>query len=183
MLLVFLKIRGLTGFRAVAPEDFRWGVFAAALAVGALGGVIGHYLFGAVGSPLAGRIGRRVPPQDLRIIWGVAAVPVAVGFVVLVAFDVLLAGPEAYSEVAGDTLVTGWTAGSLALAVAIAGWSLYLFAQGVAVATGIGRGQSIMVMMLAGACLLFAAPAALLLVIGVVTLVGLVVDMVQAVSK
>lgn len=181
LLLVFLKVRSLTGFRAEAPDD--WGVFAAGFAVAALAGVLAHFVFPLGATPLLGRLGRRVAGRDLRLIAGVAALPAAIGFTLLVVVDVLIAGREAYSEISGDTLLTGWTAGSLALAVAAGAWSLYLFMQALALAAEIRLRRSIMVVVVAGAALLLAGPVAFFLIVGVVNLVGLLVEIFQAVSK
>ena len=182
LLLVFLKARSLAGF-PLAPEDFRWDSFAAFLAIGALAAVLAHFLFPLGATPTLGRLGRRVAGRDLRLMWGVAAIPAATGFLLLVVVDILLAGREAYSEISGDTLVTGWTAGSLALAVAIGAWSLYLFVQALALAAEIRPRRSIMVVLMAGISLLLAGPVAFFLIVGVVNVVGLLVEIFQAVSK
>ena len=183
LLLAFLKVRSLIGFREIDPQDFKWEVFAGALATGALAGVIGHYLFGLAARPMVSSGEGGTTPRSLRLVASLASVPVALGFVLLLLLDVVIAGRDAYSAIEDDTLVTAWTAGSLVLCAALIGWSAYLFAQGLSVATRAGTRRSIMVGVLGVFCVLVAAPVALLLMIGVVTLVGLLVDLAQAVSK
>ena len=183
LVLMSLKVRGLTGLRAAPLNEFRWGVFALALVVGAVTGVVGHLVFGVFGAPLVSRFGHRCEARDLRTIWAVAGFPVAIGFCVLVILDVLIGGREAYSSLEDDALITGWAAGSLALGVSLAIWSLYLFAKGLGVAAGLGVPRRIMVMLVAAVCLVIAAPIAFYVLVGVGTLAGLLVDVVQAVKK
>ena len=183
LLLAFLKMRSLIGFREIDPQDFKWEVFAGAMATGALAGVIGHYLFGLAARPVTSKGEAGMSSRRLRLVTSLASVPVAFGFVLLVVLDVVIAGRDAYSAIEDDTLVTAWTAGSLVLCVALIAWSAYLFAQGLSVAARVGTRRSIMVGALGVLCVLLAAPVALLLMIGVVTLVGLLVDLAQAVSK
>ena len=182
-LLIFLKFRGLIGYKEISSDLFRWDSFTGALAGAALTGVLAHLLFGVLARPLLARLGRRRPARDLWMIWALAGVPAALGLVLLLPLDILISGEQAYAALSGDTLVTAWAAGSSALALGAAGWSMYLFARGLAVAAEIPLRRSIMVVVLAAFCFAVAAPLGVLLVIGVVELVGLLVQIVRAVGN
>lgn len=184
LLLIFLKVRGLTGFRPVSPAETEWwGGLGLALFAAAVAGVIGHLLFAFVATPLVARLGKPCERPDLRTIWGLAGFPAAAGFVLLVVLDILIAGREAYSSIEDDSLVTAWAAGSLAIAVSLGIWSLYLFVQGLRVAADVRPPRSIMVLLVAVLSLAIASVLAVFAVMGVVSLVGLLVNVVQAVIK
>ena len=184
ILLVFLKVRGLTGFRPISPEETQWwGGLGLAILAAAVAGVVAHLLFGVVARPIVARLGTRSEGRELRTIWGLASFPAAAGFVLLVVLDVFIAGREAYSSVEGDSLVTGWAAGSLAIALSLGIWSLYLFVQGLRVAADVRPSRSIMVLLVAVLCVAVAAFLGTLVVVGVVSLIGLLVNVVQAVNK
>ena len=184
LLLVFLKVRGLTGFRAVSAEDTQWwGGLGLAVLAAAIGGVLAHLLFGVVAPSLVARLGKRAEGRELRTIWGLSSFPAAAGFLLLVVLDVLIAGREAYSALEGDSLVRGWAAGSLALALSLGFWSLYLFVVGLRVAADVRPAASIMVVLVAAFCVAIAAVVGTLIVVGVVSLIGLLVNVIEAVKK
>ena len=184
LMLLFLKIRGIIGFEGVRPDEFKWGVFSLALIVGGLAGVIAHYVFGALARPLVAKSGKRAEARDLRTIWGVSGFPIALTFGFLLLLDVLIGGRDVYlSSREGDSLLTGWSAGSLVLAVCIAGWSGLLFVKGLGIAGEMRPSRSFATILVACVCLLLATPIAFALVAGLVTLVGLGVDLVQALTK
>lgn len=184
LMLLFLKVRGLIGFEGVTAAEFRWGVFALALTVGAVVGVIAHFLFGALARPLVARSGKRCESRDLRTIWGVAVFPIALFFVLIVGLDIVIGGRDVYlASMDGDTLITGWAAGSLVLTVCAAAWSIYLFVRGLGVAGDMRPSRSFATILVALICLIVSAPVAIGLVTGVVTLVGFTADLIQAVTK
>lgn len=183
LLLMFLKIRGLTGFREVTPAEFDWSAFGLALAVAALSGVLAQFLFGFAGAPATSRLGSRCKPQDLRTVWSLAGFPVAVGFLLLVVLDIAIAGRQAYSSVEGDALVTGWATGSLTVGLILGVWSLYLFAQGLGVAAEMRFSRSLLFVVVGSLCLAVAAPVATFVIYGMGMLTGLIVDLIQAVSR
>lgn len=184
LLLMSLKIRGLVGFKEVSPEDAQyWSGLASALLAAAVAGALGSFLFGFASPPLVGRLGKPSRPRELRTVWGLSAFPAAAGFVLIVLLDVLIAGREAYAKVEGDSLVTGWAAGSLAIGLSLGIWSLYLFVQGLRVAAEVPPSRSIMVLLVGILCLMVGAVLGGLAVIGVASLIGLLVNVVQAVSK
>lgn len=184
LMLLFLKIRGLIGFEGVRPDEFKWGVFSLALIVGALAGVIGHFLFGALARPLVAKSGRRAQARDLRTVWGVSDVPLALTFGFLLVLDVLIGGRDVYLDArGGDSLLTGWSAGSLVLAVCVAAWSLALFVKGLGIAGEMKPSRSFATLVVAWVCGAVSALLAFALVAGLVTVVGLGVDLVQALTK
>jgi hypothetical protein len=183
LLLMFLKVRGLTGFRDITPSEFDWAPFTLALVVAALSGVLAHYLFGFAATPAASRLGRRCEPQDLRTVWGLAGFPVAVAFLLLLVLDIAIAGREAYSSVEDNSLITGWSAGSLTVGLSLGLWSLYLFVKGLAVAAQTRISRSLLLVVVATLCLAIAAYVATRVVYGIGMATGLIVDLIQAVSK
>lgn len=184
LLLMFLKIRGLVGFREVSPEDTQWwGGLGLAVVAAVVAGIIGHFLFGLAAPPLVARVGKRCKPRDLRTIWGLSSFPAAVGFTLLVILDLVIAGREAYSSLEGSSLTTGWAAGSLAIGLSLGAWSLYLFLQGLQVAADVRPSRSIMVLLVAVLCLMPATFLGIIAVVGVASLVGMLVNVVQAVNK
>lgn len=184
LLLMFLKIRGLLGFLEVSPQDAQWwsGLVLSVIAATVMG-IVGHFLFGVAARPLVARIGKRCAARELRTVWGLSSFPAAAGFGVLLILDLLIAGREAYSSVEGDSLVTGWSVGSLVIGLSLGVWSLYLFVQGLEVAADVRPSRSIMVLLVAVLCLTFAAAFGIVVMIGLVSLVGLLVNIVQAVNK
>ena len=184
LMLLFLKIRGVIGFEGVGPEEFKWGVFSLALIVGGLAGVIAHFLFGAIARPLVVKSGRSAEARDLRTVWGVSDVPLALMFAFLLALDVLIGGRDVYLDArGGDSLLTGWSTGSLVLAIGVAIWSLALFIKGLGVAGEMKPSRSLATLVVAWVCGAISALLAFALVAGFVTLIGLGVDLVQALTK
>lgn len=184
LLLMFLKIRGLIGFKEISPDDAQfWTGFASALGAAALAGALGNLLFGFASPPLVSRIGKSSEPRELRTIWGLAAFPAAAGFILIVLLDIVIAGREAYTKVEGSSLVTGWSAGSLAIGLSLGVWSLYLFVQGLRVAAEVPPSRSIMVVLVGLLCLMVGAVLGGFAVVGLVSLGGLLWNVIQAVNK
>jgi hypothetical protein len=129
------------------------------------------------------RIGKSSEPRDLRTIWGLAAFPAAAGFILIVLLDIVIAGREAYTKVEGSSLVTGWSAGSLAIGLSLGVWSLYLFVQGLRVAAEVPPSRSIMVVLVGLLCLMVGAVLGGFAVVGLVSLGGLLWNVIQAVNK
>ena len=76
------------------------------------------------------------PQSSLRLVWGAAALPQVAGVVVLLPLDLALVGSETFtSEPIATTGATVWAALSIALGVALLGWSLVILWRGVEVAT------------------------------------------------
>lgn len=182
--LLFLKVRGVIGFEGITPSEFRWRDFSLVLVAGALAGIIGHYLFGWLAQALVARDGKRASARDLRTVWGVAGVPVALAFVLFLVLDVLIGGRDVYlTPREGDSLVMGWAIGSLVLALGAAAWSFLLFLKGIGITGEMRPSRSTAVVVVSGIALGVAAPLALLVVVGILSLGQFLIDLVQAVAK
>ena len=136
-MLAWLKLGALVGLRTSLPDDFEWGLLGAALALGGLLYVTAQVLWGISGPLVAAAMRGDAASSALRLVWGAAAFPLALGLLLL-PIDLLAAGPEALSTVGpASTIGTAWAALSIALQVALALWSLYLVVRGAEVAAGV----------------------------------------------
>jgi len=153
-MLLWLKLGSLFGTREIAAPEFRWSYLVVALIGGALVALIAQALWG-FGASAAFRLGGDATrARDLRLVWGASAVPQLLALLILLPLDVLIVGPETFTSTKlADPLATGWAAISIALAVSLGVWSMYLFARGVQVATGSGWATSLAGLMLASASL------------------------------
>lgn len=183
MLVIFLKVRELIGFKEVTLSEFRWTWFTVFLAVGAVMGVIAHHLFAAVGSPVVGRLGKRCSGKDLRTVWAVASFPIVLGLVGLLSLDILIAGREAYSSPLRDSASSGWAVGSTVFGISVLLWSFSLFVVGLRIVGGLRLRRALVVVVLAVLSLALSAPIAVGIVLGLGTLIGFAVDLVQALTK
>jgi hypothetical protein len=154
LLLLWLKLGGLLELRSVDSVDFRWGYVVGAVASGAMLGVLAQLLWGAVGSATARRLGGEAHPRNLRLVWGAAALPQIVALAFLLPLDLVIVGRETFTtDRLGDPVDTAWAALSIATAVSLAAWSLWIFVRGVQVASGIGTVRAIVGTIAAGFCL------------------------------
>jgi hypothetical protein len=157
-MILWLKVGGLAGLRSFAAADFRWGSLAAVLVLGALFGVLGQLLWARLGTAILAVLDGNARRRDLRIAWGLSALPHAVGVVLLVPLDLLVVGPETFTtERLGDPVSTAWAAFSIALAAGLAGWSLYLFVQGIRRAGDVGPWRGLVASAAALLCFVVAA--------------------------
>ena len=89
------------------------------------GGYVGAASVRAVGGDVATRV-------DLRLVWGAGAFPQVFALLLLLPLDLLIVGTDTFtSERLDDPLATGWAAFSIAMAVSLTVWSVYLFVRGV----------------------------------------------------
>jgi hypothetical protein len=130
---------GARGSRGGAdPGSVDPALLVAALVAGALLVLGGQLLWGVVGPWLADRLGGCALGRDLRLVWGAAALPQTLSLAVLVVLDLLVVGPSLYGGgPLADPLGRAWAALSIALALALAVWSLWLFVRGLQVAGGL----------------------------------------------
>ncbi len=136
-MVLWLKVGSLIGARSVAQSDFRWSFLVAVTIGAALLALGAQALWGAIGSRLF-----ETPARDLRLVWGAAAFPQVGALAILLPLDLLLVGPATFTSTRlEDPVATGWAALSIALAISLAIWSLFLFIRGVEVAarTEVGR--------------------------------------------
>ena len=153
-MLLWLKLGGLLSLRDAPGGSFKLVYLALALALGAILGLGGQALWSRLAAGAAG-VDKDSLPRDLRIAWGVAALPQVVGVVVLLPLDLAIAGRAAFAtDPLGDSVSTAWAAFSIALSAALAAWNVYLLARGARVSLQIGSIRSALVT--GGAVLLLA---------------------------
>lgn len=138
-MLLWLKVGSLIGARSVAQTDFKWS-FLIAVTIGAAVLALGaQALWGVAGGALL-----RVPARDLRLVWGAAAFPQVGALAVLFPLDLLIVGPATFTSTRlEDPVATGWAALSIAFAISLAIWSLFLFIRGIEVAAEVEVGRAI----------------------------------------
>ena len=133
----WLKVGGLTGQREVAVSDFSWIDLVLAMVLGALLALVAMFLWGRIGPATFRGLHATTSRRDLRIVWGASWLPQVLGLVILVPLDLLIVGPRSFAtERLADSLATAWAAFSIAIAVVLVMWSLYLFVKGNEVASG-----------------------------------------------
>ncbi|HEX2296683.1 MAG TPA: YIP1 family protein [Actinomycetota bacterium] len=140
-MLLWLKLRALVGFRALAPSDFSWGFLVASLllaaAVGVLAQLVWSFAGPRAGGPDAGS------PRSFRAVWALSAFPQVPALLLLAPLDLLLVGGSAYTATdSGDSVALAWLALSTALAVSLAAWSVYVFVKGTHAATRASAARS-----------------------------------------
>jgi hypothetical protein len=139
---LWLKLGALAGLRTTGGGEVDAVVVAASFVLGAALGVAGQLLWGAVGPWIVARVGGDARARDLRLAWGASALPLA-GVLLLLPLDAALVGSAVFAvDAVGDSIARGWAALSIACGVALALWSLWLFARGVEVAAGLRPGRA-----------------------------------------
>jgi hypothetical protein len=139
-MVLWLKLAGMAEVRDVAPRDYATGLLAVALLSGVLIALGAQWLW----STLAARLGTagEASARELRLVWGAAAFPQVFALVFLLPLDLAIVGPAAFTTAPmSDSLATAWAALSVALGVALAAWSAFLFVRGTQVATELGAGR------------------------------------------
>lgn len=157
LMLLWLKVGGLLDLRSVDAADFRWGYLVASLFAGALLGLMGQFLWGGLGRAVIARFTDGAKAHDLRLVWGAAALPQTVAFMVLLPLDLLIVGRHSFTtERLSDPVATAWAALSVALAVSLAVWSAWIFLRGVEVAAGTNLARAAVGIAVALVCLMVA---------------------------
>ncbi|MGH2755777.1 MAG: hypothetical protein ACRDLB_15280, partial [Actinomycetota bacterium] len=73
-----------------------------------------------------------------RMAWGASSFPQVFGVLLLVPLDLLIVGPHTFTSAKlEDSVASAWAALSIAVAVSLLLWSLYLFIKGLSVVAGI----------------------------------------------
>jgi hypothetical protein len=144
-MLLWLKVAGLLSLRDAPTGSFKLVYLALALALGGILGLCGQALWSRLAAGAAG-VDKDSLARDLRIAWGVAALPQVAGLVVLLPLDLAIAGRAAFAtDPLGDSVSTAWAAFSIALSAALAAWNVYLLARGTRVSLQIGPIRSAVV--------------------------------------
>ena len=137
-MLLWLKVSVLAGLRVDSTVTFRWSFLVAAALVGGILGLIAQFVWGLLGTRLIERIGGEVTVREIRMVWGASAFPQVFGLLVLVPLDLLIVGPSTFTSARlADSVASAWAALSIAIALSLTLWSLYLFIKGVSVVSGI----------------------------------------------
>lgn len=170
-LLLWLKVRALVGFRALAPSEFDVGFFVTwivlAMVIAVIAQVGWSFVASRLGGPDAGS------PRSFRAVWALSAFPQIPALLVLAPLDLLLVGRDVFTATdSGDSVALAWTALSTALSVSLAVWSAFVFAQGTHVATRAPRRRSAGVVALSVAAVAVTVGALAALLIGAGTLLG-----------
>lgn len=163
---VWLKVSSLAGERTVHSGRVTGVLVASALVLGALMSVAGQLAWGAVGPVIVSRLGAAARPRDLRLVWGASFFPQVFTLLLLLPLDLMVVGFQSFaSDPLTDSVSTAWAALSIALALALTVWSVWLFLRGVQAATGLSL------------------PRAALPALGAAAMLGLVVTAVVAVGN
>jgi hypothetical protein len=153
-MLLWLKLGGALGLRHVAPGDFRWSYVVVAVALGALLGLLGQAVWGVAGPLMARALGAGSKPSDLRLVWGGSSLPQVFAIILLLPLDLTIAGQATFTDARfSDSLSAAWASLSIAVATALALWSLGLFVRGTQVATGMSLARVALMTVVAGLCL------------------------------
>lgn len=143
--LLWLKVSPLVGMRVDSPLYFRWQYLVVAAVLGALVMVVGQFIWGAVGPLVLRPLEVEADGRELRLVWGASAFPQVFALFLLVPIDLAIVGPAAFMNVrVEDTVSGGWAALSVALALAIALWSVWVFVRGMQVAGGVSAGRALL---------------------------------------
>lgn len=168
--LLWLKVSPLAGLRADSQVHLRWAYLVAAAVLGAALMVAGQLLWGSLGPHLLRSVGLRADGRELRLVWGASAFPQVFAVFVLVPMDLAIVGPEAYVNVrVEDPVSAGWAALSVALALGLALWSMWLFVRGMQVAANVPARRA---MLSVAPALLLVAGLVLMLRVAALSLAG-----------
>lgn len=130
--MLWLKVSPLAGLRSDSQLHFRWSYLVAAALLGIAVMLGAQFLWGLVGPRMLRGMGLGGEARELRLVWGAAAFPQVFAVALLVPMDLAIVGPEAFMNVrVEDPLSAGWAALSVALALALGLWSVWLFVRGI----------------------------------------------------
>jgi hypothetical protein len=133
---LWLKLTSLLKIFDRPISATEWSFVLGGLALGAILASIAYVAWTRL-APRAIDSDRDVSRARLRVAWSFSDFPLALYAAVLLPLDLLIVGPEIFSTDRLDgTFAMVWSALSLALLVASAAWSVYLFVRGVEAAVG-----------------------------------------------
>jgi hypothetical protein len=135
---LWLKLGALFKLRQVCTDEYVAAFIAATFVLGALLGLIAQAIWGNAGSALATSLRGDAEPHRMRLIWGAAAVPQTLVFLILLPLDLLIVGTDSFTtRPLEESLSTAWAAFSIAITLSLVVWSLYIFVRGVQVVAGL----------------------------------------------
>lgn len=133
MMLLWLKLGGLIGWRSFAGAEFDWSYLIAAAIMGAFLAVAVQLLWSVAGAAVSRASMDEGGARRLRLVWGLAALPHVAALVLLLPLDVVIVGHRSFTtERLTDPVDTTWAAVSISLSIALTVWSFYLLVRGVA---------------------------------------------------
>jgi hypothetical protein len=131
---LWLKLGALFKLRQVCTVDYVPAYIATTFVLGALIGLIAQAIWGNSGTALARTLRGDTEPHRMRLVWGAAAVPQTLVLLILLPLDLLIVGTDSFTtRPLDESLSTAWAAFSIAIALSLAVWSLYIFVRGVQV--------------------------------------------------
>jgi hypothetical protein len=143
LVLLWLKLSALLGLRGGPGTAFHWWFLVGGCVVGSVLALAAQLLWGAVGPRLLSRLGGSSSSKSLRLIWGASAFPQVAALLLLLPADLVIVGPQTFTTQApGDPVASVWAALSVAIAVALAVWSVCLFLVGIEVAARVKLSRS-----------------------------------------
>jgi hypothetical protein len=162
LFLLWLKLGALIELRDAPSASFRPAYLAGVVVLGAVLGLFGQVVWGWLGSRLFGVSGPGAR-RSMRTMWGLASLPQVVSLLVLFPMDLAIVGPQSFTTSGlPDSVSTAWAAASIALAMAVGAWTVFLFFKGMQVTVETGRWRAA-AGLLAGGLLVSALYAPLLL--------------------
>lgn len=150
---LWLKLGALLKLRQVCAVDYVPAYIATTFLLGAVLGLIAQAIWGNSGAALATALRGNAEPHRMRLVWGAAAVPQILVFLVLLPLDLLIVGTDSFTtRPLDESISTAWAAFSIAIAVSLAVWSLYIFIRGVQVIAGLNLRKSLIATAAAVGC-------------------------------
>ena len=150
---LWLKVGALLKLRAVCTTDRIAAFIAASFVLGALLAWLAHALWGFVGARAVSALRGDTSSSEMRLVWGAAALPQAFVMLILLPLDLVLVGTSTFTtQPLDESLATAWAALSIALALSLAVWSLYLFVRGLQVVAGLSVKRALVGLAVAVLC-------------------------------
>ena len=150
---LWLKVGALLKLRAVCTNEYIAGFIVASFVLGAVLAWIAHALWGVVGPRVVTAVRGETSSSEMRLVWGASALPQVFVLLVLLPLDLILVGSNTFTtQPLDESLATAWAALSIALAMSLAVWSLYLFVRGLQVVAGLSFKRALVGLAVAVLC-------------------------------
>jgi len=154
---LWLKVGGLFKLREVCTAGYVGPYIAMTLVVGALLAVVAMAVWGLLGPKVVRGLRGSASGTQLRLVWGASALPQIFVLVLLLPLDLLIVGTDTFTTTPlNESLSTAWAAFSIAIAVSLGIWSVYLMFRGIDVVGGVKGRRAALATAVAGLCLVAA---------------------------
>lgn len=141
---LWLKVGALLKLRQVCTNEYIVSFIVLSFVLGAVLAWIAQLLWGGVGPALVRSLHGETSRSEMRFLWGASALPQVFVLLILLPLDLVLVGTGTFTtQPLQESLSTAWAALSIALAVSLAVWSLYLFFRGFQVVSGVSARRSL----------------------------------------